>query len=106
MAEMMRAAALAVHVARRGGCVVMIGLPPEDNVPYPLVAAMTKEVDIVTIFRYANIYPAAIALVAEGRVDVKSLITHRFPLEEAERALQFSDRREDGVVKPLVEVTR
>jgi len=99
-----RTAALAVHLARRGGRVTMIGLPPEDNVPYPLVAAMAREVDIVTVFRYANVYPAALALVAQGRVDVKSLITHRFPLEEAERALRLSDSRADGVVKALVEV--
>ncbi|HZS87296.1 MAG TPA: NAD(P)-dependent alcohol dehydrogenase [Chloroflexota bacterium] len=99
-----RTAAMAVHLARRGGRVAVIGLPPEDNCPFPLVAAMAKEVDIVTVFRYANVYPAAIALVAEGRVNVKDLITHRFTLEEAERALQLSDRREDGVVKALVEV--
>lgn len=99
-----KTAALAVHMARRGGRVTMIGLPPEDNFPYPLVAAMAKEVDIVTVFRYANIYPACIALVAEGRVDVKSLITHRFPLEQAESALQLSDSRADGVIKAMVEV--
>jgi L-iditol 2-dehydrogenase len=99
-----KTAAMAVHLARRGGRVAMIGLPPEDNFPYPLVAAMAREVDIVTVFRYANVYPAAIALVAEGRVDVKGLITHRFPLEEAERALRLSDRRDDGVVKALVEI--
>jgi L-iditol 2-dehydrogenase len=99
-----KTAAMAVHLARRGGRVAMIGLPPEDNFPYPLVTTMAKEVDLITVFRYANVYPAAIALVAERRVDVKGLITHRFPLEEAERALQLSDRREDGVVKALVEV--
>jgi L-iditol 2-dehydrogenase len=100
-----KTAAMSVHLARRGGRVTMIGLPPEDNFPYPLVEAMAKEVDIVTVFRYANVYPAAIALVAEGRVDVKEMITHRFPLEDAERALQLSDRREDGVVKALIAVS-
>lgn len=97
-------AALAVRLTRRGGRVTMIGLPPEDNFPYPLVEAMAREIDIVTVFRYANVYPAAIALVSERRVDVKSLITHRFSLDDAERALQLSDRREDGVVKALVEI--
>jgi L-iditol 2-dehydrogenase len=99
-----KTAAMAVHLARRGGRVTAIGLPPEDNFPYPLVMAMAKEVDIVTVFRYANVYPSAIALVAAGRVDVKGMITHRFTLEHAERALQVSDRREDGVIKALVEV--
>ncbi len=83
---------------------VLIGLPPEDSVPVPLVTAMSREVDITTIFRYANVYPAAINLVASGRVDVKALITHRFSLEGAEGALQLSERREDGVIKALVQV--
>ncbi len=99
-----RTAGDAVRIAKRGGKVVMIGLPPEDNFPYPLVYAMAREIDIFTVFRYANVYPAAIALVAEGRVDTKSLITHRFPLEKAEDALLLSDSRADGVIKAMVEV--
>jgi L-iditol 2-dehydrogenase len=99
-----RTAGDAVRIAKRGGKVVMIGLPPEDNFPYPLVHAMAREIDVFTVFRYANVYPAAIALVAEGRVDTKSLITHRFPLERAEDALLLSDSRADGVIKAMVEV--
>jgi L-iditol 2-dehydrogenase len=99
-----RTAGDAVRSAKRGGRVVMIGLPPEDNFPYPLVYAMAREIDIFTVFRYANVYPAAIALVAEGRVETKSLITHRFPLEKAEDALLLSDSRADGVIKAMVEV--
>ena len=99
-----KTAALAVHLAKRGGSVVMIGFPLEDNFAYPLVSAMAKEANIITVFRYANVYPSSIALVAEGRIDLKSLITHHFPLEQAEQALQLSDRREDGVVKAMVQV--
>ena len=99
-----RTAGDAVRVTKRGGRIVMIGLPPEDNFPYPLVHAMAREIDIFTVFRYANVYPSAIALVAEGRVDTKSLITHRFPLERAEDALLLSDSRADGVIKAMVEV--
>jgi L-iditol 2-dehydrogenase len=99
-----RTAGDAIRIAKRGGKVVMIGLPPEDNFPYPIVHAMAREIDIYTVFRYANVYPSAIALVAEGRVDTKSLITHRFPLEKAEDALLLSDSRADGVIKAMVEV--
>jgi L-iditol 2-dehydrogenase len=99
-----KTAALAVHLTRRGGRVVMIGFPLEDNFPYPLVTAMAKETDIVTVFRYANVYQSSIDLVASGRIDLKTLITHRFPLEQTERALLLSDRREDGVIKAMVDV--
>lgn len=96
--------ALAVRLAVRGGTVVNIGLPPEDNFPYPLVLAMAREIDVKTIFRYANVYPAAIALIASGRVDVRSLVTHRFTLERAEDALRLADSRADGVIKAMVEI--
>jgi len=99
-----KTAASAVSLARRGGKVVMIGLPPEDNFPYPLVLAMSREIDILTVFRYANVYPAAIALVEQGRVDTQSLVTHRFTLEAAEDALKLSDSRADGVIKAMVEI--
>lgn len=99
-----KTAALAVHLAKPGGTVVMIGFPVEDNFPYPLVTAMAKETNIVTVFRYANVYQSAIDLVAEGRIDLKSLITHHFSLEETETALQLSHRREDGVVKAMITV--
>ena len=82
----------------------MIGFSLEDNFPYPLVSAMAKEVDIITVFRYANVYQSSLDLVAAGRIDLKSLITHRFPLEEAEKALVLSDRKDNGVVKAIVDV--
>ncbi len=99
-----KTAAAAIAMAKRGGKVVMIGLPPEDNFPYPLVLAMSREIDILTVFRYANVYPAAIALVAQGRVDTKSLVTHRFALDRSEDALKLSDSRADGVIKAMIEV--
>lgn len=99
-----KTAAAAIGMAKRGGKVVMIGLPPEDNFPYPLVLAMSREIDILTVFRYANVYPAAIALVAQGRVDTKSLVTHRFTLDGSEDALKLSDSRADGVIKAMIEI--
>jgi L-iditol 2-dehydrogenase len=39
-------------------------------------------------------YPRAIRLVEGGLVDVRSLVTHRFPLEESARAYSVAERRE------------
>lgn len=41
-----------------------------------------KEIELKFQYRYKNIYPKAIEMVSEGLIDVKSLVTHRFALED------------------------
>jgi L-iditol 2-dehydrogenase len=55
------------------------------------------------VFRYANTWPTAIALVESGRVDLDAMVTARFPLEKAAEALD-SDRM-PGSVKSVVAVS-
>ncbi|KPI39518.1 uncharacterized protein AB675_5089 [Cyphellophora attinorum] len=43
-----------------------------------LGAAAIREVDIVAVWRYANTFPTAIALLQRKQIDVSSLITHQF----------------------------
>ncbi|MBC7325740.1 MAG: NAD(P)-dependent alcohol dehydrogenase, partial [Moorella sp. (in: Bacteria)] len=79
-------------LVRRGGRVVFIGLPAQDIVGYSFAELSRKELDILGIFRYANVYPRAIHMVARGIINLKALITHHFPLEEVQAALELADR--------------
>ena len=47
-------------------------------------------------------YPIAVNLVSQKKVDVKSLITHRFRLEEFEKAIKLADNPNEGAVKVLI----
>ncbi len=94
----------ALAAVRPGGVAVLVGLPPESMVEIDLVAAASKEIDIRGQFRYANRYPPAIALTAEGRIDVASLVTHHFPLEKVAEALRFSDEQKAESLKVMVDV--
>ena len=73
-----------------GGVVVLVGLG-QPLVSLPIVNAAIREIDIRGVFRYANCYPAALSLIATGRIDVKALITHRFQIGESVQAFEMAE---------------
>lgn len=78
---------LALQATCLGGQIILVGCQP-DQVTIRISAAILKEIDIKTVFRYKNCYPIALALVESGRINLKPLITHRFPLEKAVEAFE------------------
>uniref|UniRef100_H2Y2K6 Sorbitol dehydrogenase n=1 Tax=Ciona intestinalis TaxID=7719 RepID=H2Y2K6_CIOIN len=95
----------AVHASRPGGCVLLVGRGSMD-VPMPMVAAGTYEIDIRGIFRYANRYPEAIELVSSGAVDVASLVTHRFTLQKAGDAFTTAVSPKEKAMKVMIKSLR
>ncbi|MFM9373332.1 NAD(P)-dependent alcohol dehydrogenase [Streptomyces sp. Da 82-17] len=76
----------AIRSTARAGRVVLVGMGG-DEVPLPLAKVQNYELEVTGTFRYANTWPTAIDLAASGRVALDPLVTHRFGLADAERAL-------------------
>ncbi len=81
----MRAWETLMALPRPGGTIVAVGLPL-GPVGFDVSAAMTKELRIETVFRYAHQYDRAIALFASGKVDLKPLISHTFDFADSIKA--------------------
>ena len=82
---------LGIYAAAAGGKLVLVGMGnPVQTLS--LGAAALREVDIIGVFRYANCYPAAIALFASGKLDgvAEALCTHRVKLEDGEKAFRLA----------------
>jgi len=93
-----------IKIARPGAVIVWIGMPTVDEIPIRVVEAICKDADIRGIFRYANAYPPAIKLVSSGKVDVKSMITTTFILDQVQEALEYPGKHPGTCIKVMVEV--
>jgi L-iditol 2-dehydrogenase len=85
---------MAVETARPGGRVVLVGIPSDDWTGFTASTARRKGLTIKLTRRMKLTYLRAIQLVERGLVDVRSLVTHRFPLAQAARAFETAQRRE------------
>ncbi len=83
---------------RPGGTLACVGMPTAP-VPIDIVALQVKEIRIVTVFRYANVYDRAISLLAGGKIDVKPLISATYPFAGSIAAFERADAAHPEDVK-------
>ena len=95
------AVAAAITAAEPGGRVVLVGIPEQDRTSFSASAARRKGLTFAMSRRMNETYPRAIALAGSGRVDLRSLVTHREPLERTPAAFGAAAKREG--LKVLVE---
>jgi L-iditol 2-dehydrogenase len=85
-----------------GGKVILAGIPDNDKTSFSASTARRKGLTIKLVRRMKHTFPRAIELVSKGLVDVRSLVTHRFSLEQTDEAFRVAQRR-DGL-KIMIEV--
>jgi L-iditol 2-dehydrogenase len=94
----------AVEVARPGGRVVVIGIPPENEVSFREATARTKGLSVYFVRRMKHTYDRTIAMVRNGQLDIRSLVTHHFPFEAAAEGYAMVEQRSDGLIKAMIHV--
>lgn len=92
------------YLTKRGGTVVLVGLADKDIVEYDFMEVMTKELTIKSVFRYRNLYPAAIGAIADGKIDVKGIITHEFDFTDTQKAFDYVIDNKADVVKAVIKI--
>lgn len=91
----------AFNAVKPGGKVILAGIPAVDRTSFTASLARRKGLTIKLVRRMKFTYPRALKLVESGKVDVRSLVTHTFPLERAAEAFKTAERREG--LKVIVE---
>ena len=73
---------------------VLVGIPSEDSTTFTASTARRKGLTLLLSRRMKFTYPRAIQLVERGLVNLGSLVTHRFPLDQGKQAFEVASRRE------------
>ena len=94
----------AVLGTRIGGRVVLVGIPDGDTYMLPAAEARRRGLKIKFARRMGEVYPRAITLVAAGKVDVRTIVTHRVSLEETPAVFAALAVNQPGYVKALIDI--
>ncbi|MCY4145362.1 MAG: alcohol dehydrogenase catalytic domain-containing protein [Chloroflexi bacterium] len=94
----------AVAMARYGGRLVLVGIPPDDKLRIQHSAARRKGLTIMMSRRMKHTYPRAIQLAASGKVALDELVSHRFPLAQTADAYARNAAYAPGVNKVILQV--
>ena len=88
------AIAAAMEVVRPGGRVVLAGIPSTETSAFPASVARRKGLTVALVRRMKEVYPRATALVAGGLVDVRGVVSDRFPLTGVDDAFKSAVARQ------------
>ena len=89
--------------ARPAGTVIIVGLGADRVDGFNTSIMSTKELTVKSIFRYRNLYPTAINAIAGGRIDVGSIVSHRFRFDDTIEAFATCTRDIRNIVKGVIE---
>ena len=92
----------AVAAARIGGRVVLVGIPDGNIYTLPAAEARRRGLNIKFARRMGDVYPRAIELVTSGKINVKTIISHRIGLSETPAAFRALAANAPGYLKVLV----
>jgi L-iditol 2-dehydrogenase len=94
----------AIELLKPGGTFTIVGIPELDEIPLPIHDLRRKEIKILNIRRQAHCTQKAIDLLELRKINIDSLVTHHFSLEEIDRAFDLVANYQDGVMKAMITV--
>lgn len=94
----------AIQFTKKGATIVLVGYSATGELTLPISLALDKELTFKTVFRYRHIYPMAIEAVAEGKVNLKGIVTNVFSLNDIQNAMDQSVNNKADIVKSVIKV--
>jgi L-iditol 2-dehydrogenase len=92
----------AAQVARIGGKVTLVGIPDGDRFIMTAANARRKALTLRFSRRMGHVYPRAIQLVVENRVNIAPIASHSYPMRRSPEAFETGAAAGEGFLKAMI----
>ncbi|MDD3139970.1 MAG: NAD(P)-dependent alcohol dehydrogenase [Lachnospiraceae bacterium] len=89
---------------KKGGNVTLVGMCPNSEIKIDIGSLSACEGKINTVFRYRNLYPMAIKLVSQGKIPLKSIVSHVFDFKDIIEGIDFNINHKEEVIKAVIKM--
>ena len=94
----------AQQLLKPGGKLLVVGIPQVERLSFVPDWMRRKEICLQNVRRQNRCVQPALDLIADGRIRVDFMVTHRFTLDRCKEAFDLVDQYADGVVKAMIEI--
>lgn len=93
----------ALQMVKPGGKVVIVGIPEFDRWSFTADLARRKEITFIHVRRQNHCTKETLKMLKDKTVDGSSMITHRFSLDDTQKAFDMVSEYRDGVMKAMID---
>lgn len=93
----------AVRLAKKGGTVILYGIPDDSaQIRFPVKEILLNQITVHGVTNNELVWDPLIGMAADGKIRVEEMVTHRFKLKELEQAVELLKRHPDDLIKAVV----
>jgi len=93
----------AVDLLKPGGRIMIAGIPEFDQWSLNVEDTRRREIMLQFIRRQVDCTEIALEMMKSGRIDIKNMVTHRFPFARTKEAFDLVAEYRDGVMKAMID---
>lgn len=92
----------AIDLLKPGGYLVIVGIPEVDDIKLPIHELRRREITIINIRRQVHCTQKALDLIESGQINIDSMASHHFHIDDTQKAFDLVANYEDAVMKAMI----
>jgi L-iditol 2-dehydrogenase len=93
----------AIQILKPGGKLIVVGIPEFERWSMDVETTRRREISLQFIRRQVDCVDDALEMMSNGSINIKNMVTHRFPFAGTKEAFDLVAGYSDGVMKAMID---